>query len=56
MIPVTKRHNENHGIHQPHENHGKSLHVLKEDPGNSKLSEALSGKGLAEGFGILTRH
>lgn len=50
MIPVTKRHNENHDIHQPHENHGKSLHVLEEDPGNSKFSEALSDKGLAEGL------
>ena len=45
--------NENHGNHQPNKTHGKSLHILKQDPGNSKLSEAVSGQGLAKGFGTL---
>lgn len=48
MIPGTKQQNENHGIHQPHENQSKCLHVLKGHPGNS---ETLSGKDLAEGLG-----
>lgn len=65
MIPVTKQHNENHGNHQPNKTHGKSLHILKQDPGNSKLSEAVSGQGLTlKALGrwlmaderILTRH
>lgn len=53
MIPVTKQHNENHGNHQPNKTHGKSLHILKQDPGNLKLSEAISGQGLAKGLGTL---
>lgn len=42
---------ENHGNHQPNKTHGKSQQILKQDPGNLKLSEALSGSGLAEGLG-----
>lgn len=53
MIPVTNKHNENHGNHQPNKTRGKSLHILKQDPGNSKLSEAIRGLGLAEGLGML---
>lgn len=33
--------------------HDTSLHILKQDPGNSKLSETLSGQSLAEGLGTL---
>lgn len=48
MIPVTRRHTENHGNRQPNKTHGKGLHLLKQDPGNPKLSEAASDRGLAE--------
>lgn len=53
MIPITKQHNENHDNPQPNKTLGKRLHILKQDPGNSKLSEAVSGQGPAEGLGML---
>lgn len=60
MIPGTKPHNENHNNHQPNKTHGKNRHILKRDPGNPKLSEAVSGQGLACWLMVderlLTRH